>query len=157
MSFSARIANYILGGGGFQSRLYKEIRERNGLVYSIYSYLLPFERIGIIIGGFQTRNENVKNTIQKVRDEWINIRVNGISKKELANAKTYFKGSFSRNLTSTVSIANLLMIVQYYDLGEDYFANRDLIIDNVKLNHVNKLVKNLFDNDKLFFMVVGKP
>ena len=155
--FSARIANYILGGGGFQSRLYKEIRERNGLVYSIYSYLLPFERIGIIIGGFQTRNENVKNTIQKVRDEWINIRVNGISKKELANAKTYFKGSFSRNLTSTVSIANLLMIVQYYDLGEDYFANRDLIIDNVKLNHVNKLVKNLFDNDKLFFMVVGKP
>jgi hypothetical protein len=49
------------------------------------------------------------------------------------------------------------MIVQYYDLGEDYFANRDLIIDNVKLNHVNKLVKNLFDNDKLFFMVVGKP
>ena len=155
--FSARIANYILGGGGFQSRLYKEIRERNGLVYSIYSYLLPFERIGIIIGGFQTRNENVKNTIQKVRDEWINIRVNGISKKELANAKTYFKGSFSRNLTSTISIANLLMIVQYYDLGEDYFANRDLIIDNVKLNHVNKLVKNLFDNDKLFFMVVGKP
>ena len=116
--FSARIANYILGGGGFQSRLYKEIRERNGLVYSIYSYLLPFERTGIIIGGFQTRNENVKNTIQKVRDEWINIRVNGISKKELANAKTYFKGSFSRNLTSTVSIANLLMIVQYYDLGE---------------------------------------
>ena len=155
--FSARIANYILGGGGFQSRLYKEIRERNGLVYSIYSYLLPFERIGIIIGGFQTRNENVKKTIQKVRDEWINIRVNGISKKELANAKTYFKGSFSRNLTSTISIANLLMIVQYYDLGEDYFANRDLIIDNVKLNHVNKLVKNLFDNDKLFFMVVGKP
>ncbi len=155
--FSARIANYILGGGGFQSRLYKEIRERNGLVYSIYSYLLPFERTGIIIGGFQTRNANVKNTIQKVRDEWINIRVNGISKKELANAKTYFKGSFSRNLTTTISIANLLMIVQYYDLGEDYFANRDLIIDNVKLNHVNKLVKNLFDNDKLFFMVVGKP
>ena len=155
--FSARIANYILGGGGFQSRLYKEIRERNGLVYSIYSYLLPFERVGIIIGGFQTRNENVKNTIQRVRDEWTNIRVNGISKKELANAKTYFKGSFSRNLTSTISIANLLMIVQYYDLGEDYFANRDLIIDNVKLNHVNKLVKNLFDNDKLFFMVVGKP
>ena len=71
-------------------------------------------------------------------------------KKELANAKTYFKGSFSRNLTSTISIANLLMIVQYYDLGEDYFANRDLIIDNVKLNHVNKLVKNLFDNDSFF-------
>ena len=131
--------------------MYKEIREKNGLVYSIYSYLLPFELTGVIIGGFQTRNENVKDTIQKVRDEWENIRINGISKDELSNAKTYFKGSFSRNLTSTVSIANLLMIVQYYNLGDDYFANRDLIIDNVKLNNVNKLVKNLFDNDKLFY------
>ena len=64
--FSARIANYVLGGGGFQSRLYKEIREKNGLVYSIYSYLLPFELTGVIIGGFQTRNENVK-PIKKVR------------------------------------------------------------------------------------------
>ena len=155
--FAVRIANYVLGGGGFQSRLYKEIREKNGLVYSIYSYLLPFELTGVIIGGFQTRNKNVQDTIQKVRDEWENIRINGISKEELTNAKTYFKGSFSRNLTSTVSIANLLMIVQYYNLGDDYFAKRDLIIDNVKLNHVNKLVKNLFDNDKLFFMVVGKP
>ena len=111
----------------FSIKIDKEIRERNGLVYSIYSYLLPFERVGIIIGGFQTRNE-MKKYIQRVRDEWTNIRVNGISKKELANAKTYFKGSFSRNLTSTISIANLLMIVQYYDLGEDYFANRDSLL-----------------------------
>ena len=65
--------------------------------------------------------------------------------------KHILKRSFSRNLTSTVSIANLLMIVQYYNLGDDYFANRDLIIDNVKLNNVNKLVKNLFIITKAFY------
>ena len=44
--FSARILNYVLGGGGFQSRLYKEVREKKGLVYSIYSYLRPYEEEG---------------------------------------------------------------------------------------------------------------
>ena len=130
--FAARIINYVLGGGGFQSRLYKEIREKKGLVYSVYSYLLPFEKTGIILGGFQTRNKTVNETIGKVKDEWKKIKKNGISKQELINAKTYFKGSFSRNFTSTLSIANLLMVVQYYDLGENYFVNRDLMIDNNK-------------------------
>ena len=155
--FAARVINYVLGGGGFQSRLYKEIREANGLVYSIYSYLLPYEYAGVIVGGFQTRNQNVGKTIEKVKTEWNRIKTEGITKIELQNAKTYYKGSFSRNFTSTLSIASLLMIVQYYDLGEDYFDKRDLIIDNLKLNELNNLAKNLFDSENLFFMIVGEP
>ncbi len=155
--FAARVINYVLGGGGFQSRLYKEIREANGLVYSIYSYLLPYEYAGVIVGGFQTRNQNVGKTIEKVKTEWNRIKTEGITKIELQNAKTYYKGSFSRNFTSTLSIASLLMIVQYYDLGEDYFDKRDLIIDNLKLNELNNLAKNLFDSETLFFMIVGEP
>ena len=155
--FAARVINYVLGGGGFQSRLYKEIREANGLVYSIYSYLLPYEYAGVIVGGFQTRNQNVGKTIEKVKTEWNRIKTEGITKIELQNAKTYYKGSFSRNFTSTLSIASLLMIVQYYDLGEDYFDKRDLMIDNLKLNELNNLAKNLFDSENLFFMIVGEP
>ncbi len=155
--FAARIINYVLGGGGFQSRLYKEIREANGLVYSIYSYLMPYEFAGIIVGGFQTRNENVGTTIDKVKSEWNRIKSEGITKIELQNAKTYYKGSFSRNFTSTLSIASLLMIVQYYDLGEDYFNKRNLIIDDLKLNEINNLAKKLFDSEALFFMIVGEP
>ncbi len=155
--FAARIINYVLGGGGFQSRLYKEIREASGLVYSIYSYLMPYEYAGVIIGGFQTRNENVGTTIEKVKSEWKRIESEGITKIELQNAKTYYKGSFSRNFTSTLSIASLLMIVQYYDLGEDYFKKRDLIIDDLKLNEINNLAKKLFDSETLFFMIVGEP
>jgi len=155
--FAARVINYVLGGGGFQSRLYKEIRETNGLVYSIYSYLMPYEYAGVIIGGFQTRNQNVGKTIDKVKTEWNRIKTEGITKIELQNAKTYYKGSFSRNFTSTLSIASLLMIVQYYDLGEDYFDKRDLIIDNLKHNELNNLAKNLFDSETLFFMIVGEP
>ena len=63
--FSIRVLNYVLGGGGFQSRLYKEVREKSGLVYSIYSYLVPYQNDGVIVGGFQTRNETVNETIFK--------------------------------------------------------------------------------------------
>ena len=49
-----------------------------------------------------------------------------------------------------MSIASLLMIVQYYDLGEDYFRKRDLIIDDLKLNEINNLAKKLFDSESSF-------
>ena len=64
--------------------------------------------------------------------------------------------SFSRNFTSTISIATLLKVVQYYDLGKDYFANRSEIIDNLKLKEINSLASRLFDEKNLFFMIVGK-
>ena len=155
--FAARIANYILGGGSFQSRLYKNVREKKGLVYSIYSYLLPYKNDGVIVGGFQTRNESVNKVIKMVRDEWKRIKRKSISKEELDNAKTYFKGSFSRNYTSTMSIASLLEIVQYYSLGKDYFIKRDEIIDKLDTDYVNNVASKIFDEKKLFFMIVGKP
>ena len=154
--FAARVLNYVLGGGGFQSRLYKEVREKNGLVYSIYSYLMPYESDGVIIGGFQTRNKNVDETILKVKQEWKKMKNQGISANELKEAKMYYKGSFSRNFTSTISIATLLKVVQYYDLGKDYFANRSEIIDNLKLKEINSLASRIFDEKNLFFMIVGK-
>lgn len=155
--FALRIANYVLGGGGFQSRLYKNIREKKGLVYSVYSYLLSYENDGVIVGGFQTRNKSVNETINRVRNEWNKIQKNGISKQELEDAKAYFNGSFIRNFTSTISIANLLQIVQYYDLGEDYFRIRSKIINNLSLKEVNSIIAEFFKTDQLFFMIVGEP
>lgn len=155
--FALRIANYVLGGGGFQSRLYKNIREKEGLVYSVYSYLLSYENDGVIVGGFQTRNKSVNETINRVRNEWNKIQKNGISKQELEDAKAYFNGSFIRNFTSTISIANLLQIVQYYDLGEDYFRKRSKIINNLSLKEINSIIAEFFKTDQLFFMIVGEP
>ena len=155
--FALRVANYILGGGGFQSRLYKNIREKKGLVYSIYSYLLPYESDGVLIGGFQTRNESVYKTVNTVKNEWDRMRKIGISKEEFQNAKDYFNGSFTRNFTSTLSIARLLQVVQYYKLGEDYFNRREEIINNLELDKVNKVIFETFDSSKLFFMIVGEP
>ena len=155
--FSIRVLNYVLGGGGFQSRLYKEVREKSGLVYSIYSYLVPYQNDGVIVGGFQTRNETVNETIAKVKEQWERIKNDGINPRELRDAQTYYKGSFSRNFTSTISLASLLKIVQYYELGNDYFKKRSEIIDNLKVKNINDLAAKLFEKNDLFFMIVGKP
>ena len=153
--FAARIANYVLGGGGFQSKLYKKIREENGLVYSIYSYLLPNAGGGIILGGFQTKNENVKTTLKLLKKEWSKIREKGISQEELDNAKSYFIGSFSRSFSSTKSIAALLNTVQTYKLGIDYFNKRSKIIKDLDLEFVNNVCKDFFKPSELFFTIVG--
>ena len=153
--FAARIANYVLGGGGFQSKLYKKIREENGLVYSIYSYLLPNAAGGIILGGFQTKNENVHTTLDLLKKEWLNIKEKGITQEELNNAKSYFIGSFSRSFSSTKSIAALLNTVQTYKLGIDYFDRRSKIIEDITLSFVNKVCKDFFRPNELFFTIVG--
>ena len=127
------------------------------MVYSIYSYLLPYESDGVLIGGFQTRNESVYKTVNTVKNEWDRMRKIGISKEEFQNAKDYFNGSFTRNFTSTLSIARLLQVVQYYKLGEDYFNRREEIINNLELDKVNEVIFETFDSSKLFFMIVGEP
>ena len=152
-----RVANYILGGGGFQSRLYKNIREKKGLVYSIYTYLLPYENDGVMVGGFQTRNKFVYQTIENVKNEWKRFKNLGVTNAELENAKAYFNGSFTRNFTSTLSIARLLQVVQYYKLGEDYFDKREEIINSLNLKKVNQIISNFFSSNQLFFMIVGEP
>ena len=78
-------------------------------------------------------------------------------KNDLNDAKTYYKGSFSRNYTNTLSISKLLTVVQYYSLGEDYFKKRNQIIDQINLNEINNYASTLFDPESLYFMIVGKP
>ena len=153
--FSARIINYVLGGGGFQSRMYKNVREKKGLVYSIYSYLVPYKNNDILLGGFQTRNKSVYEAISLVKEEWDKINKFGITKKEFEEAKTYYKGSFTRNFTSTSSISSLLKTVQVYNLDLEYFKNRNKIIDNLTLKEVNKVAKTLFKKNDLYYTIVG--
>ncbi len=153
--FAARICNYVMGGGGFQSRLYKNIRERRGLTYSIYSYFISHKNNDILLGGFQTKNESVNETIKLVKSEWKKMSINGISQEELNEAKTYYKGSFTRNYASTSTISSLLNAVQLYGLSIDYFEKRNKIIDNLTLEKVNRVAREIFQSENLFFLVVG--
>ena len=85
------------------------------------------------MGAFKQGTNLSFETIENVKSEWKKLYKRGITKSELDNAKAYFNGSFTRNFTSTLSIARLLQVVQYYELGADYFIKREKIINSLNL------------------------
>ena len=155
--YAAYVMNYVLGGGGFSSRLYEEVREKRGLAYSVYSYLNPMDHVGLILGGVATKNDQVKNSIELIRAEWARMASEGISTKELAAAQAFLTGSFPLRLDSTSRIARILVAIQLEYLGFDYLDRRDSYIESVTTADVARVAGRLLDADGLTFVVVGAP
>jgi zinc protease len=155
--YAAYIANYILGGGGFSSRLYGEVREKRGLAYSVYAYLNPLDHAGLIFGGVATANGRVAESLEVIRAEWARMGASGPSAEELKDAKTYLTGSYPLRFSSTANIAGMLLGIQFDDLGLDYVNLRNDLIEAVTPEDVRRVSAELFRADELTFVVVGKP
>ncbi|MBL4666180.1 MAG: insulinase family protein, partial [Sneathiella sp.] len=155
--YAAYVLNYILGGGGFESRLTKEIREKRGLVYSVYSYLSPFQRVGLQLGGFGTSNASVAEAIDLLKAELVKIRTSGVTAEELDAAKKYLNGSFPLRLSSNSRIANIMVSMQLFDLPVSYLDERPELINKVTLEDVLRVANRLMDPDELIIIIVGKP
>ena len=155
--FPAYVMNYILGGGGFSSRLYEEVREKRGLAYSAYSYLAPFDHAGLIIGGAGTENARTGQTVKVLRDEWAKMNKLGIKKQELDDAKTYLTGSYPLRFSSSGRIARILTSIQKENLGLDYIKKRNSLIKAVTLEAVNRVATKLLNPNKITMVIVGEP
>lgn len=155
--YAAYILNYILGGGGFNSRLMEEVREKRGLAYSVSTYLQPLDYSPLMAGGVATQNDRVAQSIEVIRGEWRRLRDEGPTEEELKNAKTYLTGSFPLQLTSTAAIANILVSIQLDDLGIDYLDRRNALIEKATLDDVKRVAQRLLDPAQLSWMVVGNP
>ncbi len=155
--YAAYTMNYILGGGGFASRLYEEVREKRGLAYSVYSYLTPLDAASVYSGGVSTANARVGESIAVIREEWARMRNEGVSEAELKDAKTYLTGSFPLRFTSTDRIARMLVGMQYNNLGIRYIEERNSFIEAVTLEDIRRVAKRLLKPEDLTIVVVGKP
>ncbi|MBT3990908.1 MAG: insulinase family protein [Rhodospirillaceae bacterium] len=155
--FPAYVMNYVLGGGGFESRLYEEVREKRGLAYSAYSYLAPLDHAGIIIGGAGTANARTGETVTVLRDEWAKMHKKGLNSRELKDAKTYLTGSYPLRFSSSGRIAGMMTAIQMEKLGLGYIKKRNSLIEAVTLKDVNRVAAEMLDPEKLTMVVVGKP
>jgi len=155
--YAAYVMNHILGGGSFTSRLYQQVREKRGLVYSVYTSLMPFDKAGIIFGGAATNNAKVKETLSVIRQEWEKFVKSGVSQQELKDAKTFITGSFPLRFTSSDNIAAMLVGIQSANLGIDYIDRRNSLIDAVTLDDVERVAKRLLKPQSMLTVVVGKP
>ena len=155
--YAAFVVNYILGGGGFNSRLMEEVREKRGLAYSVGSSLSTLAHAGLVLGSSGTENQQAATSIDLIRKEWRRMRDEGPSEAELANAKTYLTGSFPLQMSSTGWIARLLVSIQVENLGIDYLKKRNSYIEKVTIADARRVAKRLYDPDKLTVVVVGDP
>lgn len=155
--YPAYVLTHILGGGGFESRLMQEVREKRGLAYSAYAYMRDFDEAGLIIGGVGTRNDAVAESISVVRQEWQTLQDIGVDQTALDNAKAYLTGSYPLRFTSSGAIARILVGIQFYDFPIDFIDNRNALVEAVTLEDVNRVAKTLLDPSALTVVVVGKP
>ena len=152
----AYILNYIIGGGGFSSTLMSEVREKRGLAYSVYTYLYPLQRAGMMLGGVATRNEAVKESIDVIKQELGRMAADGPTTEELENAKRYLTGSYALRFSSSAKIADILLWLQIEGLGIDYIDKRNQLIEAVTLADI-KRVSKLIKPEDLVITIVGQP
>jgi zinc protease len=153
---TAFVVNHILGGGSFSSRLYSEIREKRGLAYGVYSYLLPLDHAALVMAGTATSGERAADTLKIIEAEMRRLASDGPTAEELAKAKSYLKGSYALRFDTSTKIAGQLLQIQIDELGIDYIRKRNAEIDAVTLADAKRVAKRLFSGEFLI-TVVGRP
>lgn len=155
--FAAYIVNEILGGGGFDSRLMNEVREKRGLTYGIGSYLIPMDLSEMVMGSVASQNASMAEVIEVVSTEWARMANNGVSAEELASAQTYLTGAYPLRFDGNGPIAKIMVGMQMTGLPVDYIATRNDQIMAVTLEEANRVAARIYQPDALHFVVVGQP
>ncbi len=155
--FAALILNQVLGGGSFESRLMKEVREKRGLTYGVYSYLAARDLAEVYMGSVSSGNDSIAEAIEVIRDEWTKAAEQGVTQQELDDAKTYVTGAYPLRFDGNGPIANILVGMQMLGLPIDYIPTRNDKVEAVTLADVKRVADELLEPENLHFVVVGQP
>ncbi|KUJ78826.1 M16 family metallopeptidase [Ruegeria profundi] len=155
--FAAFILNHILGGGGFESRLMQEVREKRGLTYGIATYLVPKDLASVYLGSVSSSNDRIAEAVEVIRAEWARAATEGVTQKELDDAKTYLTGAYPLRFDGNGRIAGIMVGMQMENLPIDYIATRNDKVNAVTLEEVNRVASELLNPEGLHFTIVGKP
>ena len=158
ISHERRYVTYILNtllGGGMSSRLFQNVREKQGLVYSIFSELNPFRDAGMLSVYAGTSRESAPKVVQSIVHEFRELKTAPIAEEELKRAKDQLKGNLMLSLeSSTARMSNLARQEMYYD----HFFTMDEIIDRIQAVTVADLLQSaneLFQPQLIAVTVLG--
>ena len=152
---SAFVVNHILGGGALSSRLYREVREKRGLAYSVYDSLLWMDHSALFIGNTGTRADRAGETVDSVNTEVRRMAEDGPTQEELDEAKSYIKGSRMLSLDTSSKLASAMLQYQLDRLPIDYFEKRNAVVDAVTLDDAKKAAQRLWGRG-LLTVIVGR-
>jgi len=154
--YALQVMNFILGGGGFSSHLMDQIREKRGLAYSVGSSFSPGLEPGPFAVSLETKNASAGEAINQVEGQIKKMMTQPVKPEELADAKSYFIGSFARKMDSLGKRAGMLGYVEFYGLGLDYPWKYPELIGHLTPADIQKVAEKYLPSDKYLLVVVGK-
>jgi zinc protease len=153
--YACIVMNYILGGGGFSSRLMDTIRDDRGLAYDVHSGFSAQKYPGAFSVSIQTKNESANEVIAETIREIERIRTELVSEKELADAKAYLTGSFPLRMDTSAKIASLLTSIETYHLGLDYPSRYSALVSAVTREDIRRVARKYLRPDRMVIAVVA--
>lgn len=154
---AAYVLNEVFGGGGFESRLMQEVREKRGLTYGVSTFLLPMEYGQLVMGQVRSDNARMAESIEVIREEWARIGRDGLTAEELEDAKTYLTGAYALRFDGNAPIARIMVGMQMIGLPVDYIRTRNDQVRALTLEEINRVAARIYQPDELHFVVVGQP
>jgi len=155
--FAAFLMNRIFGGGGFQSRLTNEVREKRGLTYGVYTYLANYDLADMFQGSVSSANGKIGEALDVIRAEWRKMAEGGATKDELDAAKKYLTGAYPLRFDGNTRFASILVGMQLDGLPASYVKTRNAKVNAVTLQDVARVARRMLKADDLRVVVVGKP
>ncbi|MGZ3614783.1 MAG: M16 family metallopeptidase [Thermodesulfobacteriota bacterium] len=153
--YTLTVMNYILGGGGFASRLMEVIRNKRGLAYSVASFFDPGKYPGSFQIILQTKNSSAREAISLALQQMERIQKELVLEKELESAKKYLIGSFPMRFDTQAKVANFLSQVEYYGLGLDYPEKYPSLIRSITREEILRIAKKYLDPQQYVLVIVA--
>jgi zinc protease len=155
--FALTVGNYILGGGGFVSRLSSEVREKRGLSYSVYSYFSPGLHAGAFTIGLQTRPDQAAEAVAVVRDVVKTFVAQGPSADELKAAKDNLIGGFALRIDSNAKLLDNVANIAWNDLPLDYLDSWARHVDKLTTSDIKAAFERKLQPERMLTLLLGAP
>ncbi len=153
--FPLIVGNYILGGGGFVSRLMSEVREKRGLAYSVFSYFAPGKDTGIFQAGLQTKGDQATLALEVMNSTIANFIASGATPSELQAAKANLVNGFPLRIDNNRKLLDNVSSIAWNDLPLDTLETWMTKVDAVTLEQVSAAFQKYLAMDRMKIVVLG--
>jgi len=155
--FAVVVANHILGGGTFTARLFREVREKRGMAYSVYSQLNEYDQCPMLLGAAATKNERAGEALRIIEEEVRRFADEGPTEDELDKARKFLIGSYALRFDTSTKIASQLVHLQQDGFEPSYLDERNGRIAAVGLEDCKRAASRLLGDGGLLVTMVGRP
>ena len=153
--FPLLVGNYVLGGGGFVSRLMSEVREKRGLAYSVFSYFAPGKDVGIFQAGLQTKNDQAALALEVMSSTIAQFIANGPSQSELEAAKANLINGYPLRIDNNRKLLDNVSSIAWNNLSLDTMDVWTKQVEAVSLEQVKAAFQKYLAMDRMKIVVLG--